>query len=96
MTRKKVSCPPVRARKFELHGDTRVDDYYWLRERENPEVISYLQEENEHVRDFMAGTAEFEECLVEEIKSRIKQTDISVPYRDGPYRYYRRTEDDKD
>ena len=96
MTRKKVSCPPARARKFELHGDTRVDDYYWLRERENPEVISYLQEENEHVRDVMAGTAEFEECLVEEIKSRIKQTDISVPYRDGPYRYYRRTEDDKD
>ena len=57
MTRKKVSCPPARARKFELHGDTRVDDYYWLRERENPEVSSYLQEGNEHVRDVMAEFA---------------------------------------
>ena len=85
--------PPRRPHRLEKHGDVRVDDYYWLRERDNPEVRAYLEAENANVREVMAGTAAFEDRLFEEIKGRIKQTDMSVPYRDGAYRYYHRYED---
>ena len=81
-----------RPHRHEKHGDVRIDDYYWLRERDNPEVREYLEAENAHVRKVMAGTAAFEERLFEEIKGRIKQTDMSVPYREDAYRYYRRYE----
>ncbi|HEX9787364.1 MAG TPA: hypothetical protein VGB09_05020, partial [Candidatus Binatia bacterium] len=63
--------------KLEKHGHVRVDDYYWLRERENPEVIKYLNEENEYAVKALAHTRDFEEKLFEEIKGRIKQTDMS-------------------
>ena len=81
---------PRRPHRHEKHGDVRVDDYYWLRERGNAEVGEYLEAENAYVREVMAGTVGFEERLFEEIKGRIKQTDMSVPYREGGYRYYRR------
>ena len=87
---------PRRPHRLEKHGDLRVDDYYWLRERDNPEVRAYLEAENDYVRQVMAGTAGFEERLFEEIKGRIKQADMSVPYRDGAYRYYRRYEDGRE
>ena len=87
---------PKRPHRHEKHGDVRVDDYYWLRERENSEVREYLEAENAHVREVMAGTADFEERLFEEIKGRIKQTDMSAPYREGDYRYYRRYEDSRE
>ena len=85
-----------RPHRHEKHGDVRVDDYYWLRERDNPEVREYLEAENAHVRKVMAGTAGFEERLFEEIKGRIKQTDMSVPYREDAYRYYRRYEEGRE
>ncbi len=91
--------PPRAARRphrIETHGDVRLDDYYWLRERDNPEVRAYLDAENAYVRDVMAHTAAFEGRLFEEIKARIKQTDMSVPYRDGAFRYFRRYEDGKE
>ena len=75
------------------HGDVRIDDYYWLRERDNPEVRAYLDAENEYLRTELSHTAALQDRLYDEIKSRIKQTDMSVPYRDGDYRYYRRYED---
>ena len=87
---------PRRPHRHEKHGDVRADDFYWLRERDNPEVREYLEAENEHVRSVMAGTAAFEERLFEEIKGRIKQTDMSVPYREDAYRYYRRYEDGRE
>ena len=87
---------PRRPHRHEKHGDVRVDDYYWLRERDNPEVREYLEAENAHVREAMAGTAAFEERLFEEIKGRIKQTDMSVPYREDEYRYYRRYEEGRE
>ena len=87
---------PRRPHRHEKHGDVRIDDYYWLRERDNPEVREYLEAENEHVREVMAGTAAFEERLFEEIKGRIKQTDMSVPYREDAYRYYRRYEEGRE
>ena len=78
---------------LETHGVVRVDDYYWLRERNNPEVTAYLETENEHTRAVMAPTEALQETLFAEIKGRIKQTDMSVPYREGDYTYYTRYED---
>jgi oligopeptidase B len=82
--------------KLEKHGHVRVDDYYWLRERDRPEVVRYLNEENEYAAKEMAHTREFEEKLFEEIKGRIKQTDMSVPYKRDDYYYYVRYEPGKE
>ncbi|MDP2605587.1 MAG: S9 family peptidase [Deltaproteobacteria bacterium] len=82
--------------RLEKHGHLRVDDYYWLRERDNPEMIAYLNTENEYAAKEMAHTKAFEERLFEEIKARIKQTDMSVPYRRDGYFYYTRYEEGKE
>jgi oligopeptidase B len=82
--------------KLEKHGHTRVDDYYWLRERENPEVINHLNEENDYAAKETAHTRAFEEKLFEEIKGRFKQTDMSVPYKRDDYFYYTRYEEGKE
>ena len=87
---------PRRPHRHEMHGDMRADDYYWLRERENPEVVDYLKAENAWTEAVMAHTAQLQEELFEEIKGRIRQTDMSVPYRDGAYRYHVRFEDGRE
>ena len=81
---------------FEKHGHVRVDDYYWLKDRDNPEVIAYLKAENEYSDRIMAHTKPLEEKIFEEIKSRIAQTDMSVPYRRDGYFYYTRYEQGKE
>jgi oligopeptidase B len=86
--------PPVAPRQpveHTLHGDTRVDDYAWLRDRESPQTIAYLEAENAYMEAAMAHTKTLREELYEEMLGRIKQTDLSVPYRDGPFYYYSRT-----
>ena len=91
--------PPVARKKpveLEKHGHRRVDDYYWLRERENPDVIAYLKAENAYTEALMAHTEGLQEALYDEFKARIKQTDISVPYKKGDYFYYQRTEAGKE
>ena len=87
---------PRRPHRLEKHGDVRVDDYYWLRDREDPEVRAYLDAENAWVRGELAHTEALQEELFEEIKGRIKQTDMSVPYREGAYLYHRRYEDGRE
>ena len=91
---------PPRARvaptRLETHGVVRVDDYYWLRERDNPDVTAYLEAENEYTRAVMASTEPLQATLFDEIKGRIKQTDMSVPYREGDYTYYSRYEDGRE
>ena len=82
--------------KLEKHGHVQVDDYYWLRDRENPEVIKYLTEENDYAAKEMAHTRAFEEKLFAEIKGRFKQTDMSVPYKREDYFYYTRYEEGKE
>ena len=82
--------------KLEKHGHVQVDDYYWLRDRENPEVIKYLTEENDYAAKEMAHTRAFEERLFAEIKGRFKQTDMSVPYKREDYFYYTRYEEGKE
>jgi oligopeptidase B len=78
-----------------LHGDVRVDNYFWLRDRANPDVISYLEAENRYADTAMAATRALQETLYQEILGRLKQTDLSVPERRGPYMYYSRTEQGK-
>ncbi|MYH27828.1 MAG: S9 family peptidase [Acidobacteria bacterium] len=87
---------PQRPHRHEKHGDVRVDDYHWLRERDNPEVKAYLEAENAYLREVASATAAFEERLFDEIKGRIEQTDMSAPYREGAYRYYRRYEEGRE
>jgi oligopeptidase B len=82
--------------RLETHGHARVDNYYWLRERDNPEVIRYLNEENDFAARALAHTQEFEKKLFDEIKGRIKQTDLSVPYKRDDYFYYTRFEAGKE
>ncbi|GAI39651.1 unnamed protein product, partial [marine sediment metagenome] len=68
-------------RRLSIHGHTRIDNYFWLRERENQKVIDYLTAENEYTKAVMKDTEELQEKLYEEIIGRIKQTDESVPYK---------------
>ena len=72
------------------HGHTRIDPYYWMREREDPEVIDYLKAENAYTKAVLKDTESLQKTLFTEIKDRIKQDDSSVPYRDKNYHYYRR------
>lgn len=78
-----------------VHGDTRVDDYGWLREKTKPEVTTYLEAENAYTASVMASTKPLQDELYKEMLGRIKETDLSVPYRDGEYFYYSRTEEGK-
>jgi len=72
------------------HGHTRDDPYYWLRNRDNPAVISYLQEENLYTSHMLRETEDLQKDLFDEIVGRIVQDDSSVPYREKNYEYYRR------
>lgn len=78
-----------------IHGDVLVDDYYWLRDKQNPEVMAYLEAENAYSAAGTRHTEALRERLYQEILGRIKETDLSVPYRDGGYWYYTRTEQGK-
>jgi oligopeptidase B len=78
-----------------LHGDTRVDDYFWLREKEAAEVTEYLEAENAYAEERMAPTVELQKTLYDEILGRIQETDQSAPYRKGAFEYYHRTEEGK-
>ena len=82
--------------RLEMHGDVRIDDYYWLRERDDPEVIAYLEAENAYVDEKLGHTNEFQAELFNEIKGRIKQTDVSVPFREGTHLYFWRYEEGKE
>ncbi len=80
------------AKKLEIHGDVRIDNYYWLNDRENPEVIDYLNTENAYYEAKTAHTKQFQEDLFQEMKSRIKEDDESVPYKKNNYYYITRFE----
>lgn len=79
-----------------IHNDTRIDNYFWLNERENPEVISYLEAENAYTESMMQHTETFQKELFEEMKARIKPDDESVPYKLNGYWYITRFEKGKD
>lgn len=77
------------------HGDTREDDYFWLQQKEDPEVIAYLEAENTYANTLLAPTENLQKKLYAEMLGRIQETDLSVPYRSGGYFYYSRTEEGK-
>lgn len=81
---------------LEKHGDVRIDDYFWLRERDNPEVLEYLTQENMYNEQMTAHTKELQENLFQEVKNRIKEDDSSVPYKLNGYWYITRFEKGKD
>jgi oligopeptidase B len=90
--------PPVAKkvpRTSNVHGTTLSDDYFWMRDKKNPEVISYLEAENAYTAAMMKQTTELQERLYKEMLSRIKETDTNVPYPLGGYLYYTRTEQGK-
>ncbi len=87
-------APPVAPRRpvaVTVHGDTRLDDYAWLRDRGDPAVIGHLEAENAYAQAAMAGTRDLQKALFDEIVGRIRQTDATVPCREGAYLYYTRT-----
>src|SRR6266699_7112968 len=92
-----VSAPVAKQTLVEtvLHGDRRVDNYAWLREKENPEVIAHLNAENAHTDAILKPTEPFQEKLYQEMLGRILQTDLSVPYRLRGYLYFTRTAEGK-
>lgn len=95
---KKEMFPPLAERiptRMKIHGDVRIDDYYWLNERENPKVIDYLNAENSYYEFHTAHTKQFQEDLFEEMKARIKEDDESVPYQKNGYYYITKYETGK-
>jgi len=80
----------VRPHRFDEFGTVRIDNYYWLKERSNPEVIKYLEDENAYTKAVMAHTVALQDRLYEEMKGRVLQNDQSVPFREGNYFYYTR------
>ena len=88
------SAPMARtiARVSTVHGETRVDEYSWLRDREDPETLAYLQAENRYTQAVMRHTEELQEQLYQELRGRIKETDLSVPEQVDDWLYYARTE----
>ncbi len=87
---------PVKPHTLEMHGDVRIDNYYWLNQREDQEVLDYLNAENEYYQKLTAHTKPLQEALFEEMKSRIKEDDASVPYKYNGYWYITRYEKGKD
>lgn len=96
MSNQKAPIASIKLTKLEKHGDVRMDNYFWLNDRENPEVIEYLNKENDYYNQMTAGTKEFQSELFEEMKGRIKEDDESVPYLYNGYYYITRYEKGKD
>ena len=97
MSKIEVKVPVAKKipKELKIHNDVRVDDYYWLNERENPEVIDYLNAENDYYESLTSHTKKFQKDLFEEMKSRIKEDDASVPYKKNGYFYITRYETGK-
>ncbi len=90
--------PPVAKKQpkiTKIHGQRLVDDYFWLRDKKKPEVIKYLEAENAYTEAYMKPQEKFTQALYDEMLGRIKQTDMSLPYRLGAYWYYNKTEEGK-
>jgi len=96
--RKNTEAPraPKHPKELIAHGDVRIDPYYWLNDRNDPEVIKYLEAENAYTKAQLQHTEDLQEKLYKEITGRIKQEDQSVPYRENDYYYLTRYEEGKE
>lgn len=93
-----MSNPPIakkEPKKYELHGREFVDNYFWLREKDTKPVLAYLHAENDYTKKMTEHLEDLRETLFHEMKSRIKETDQTVPVKYGNYYYYQRTEEGK-
>ena len=92
-----LSYPTAPKRPYEItqHGQTRIDNYYWMRDRSDPEVLKYLHAENDYLEEIMGHTKSLQETLYAEMKGRIKETDSTVPEKRGEYFHYSRNEEGK-
>lgn len=93
-----AATPPVAKKvphKLEQHGETRIDDFFWIKDKTNKDVLKYLEAENAYTATLLKPTVPFQEKLYKEFLSRIKQTDQDVPVRDRGYWYYSRTVEGK-
>ena len=98
LTAADVPTPPVAKRiphVTKIHGRTLVDNYFWLRDKNNPDVAAYLKAENAYTDAVMKPAEAFQKRLYDEMLSRIKETDVEVPYQQGEYFYYSRSEKGK-
>jgi len=75
------------------HGDERIDDWYWLRERDDPDVREYLEAENSFTEAALAHLAPLRDQIFEEIRGRVRESDAAAPVRHGPHEYFRRTQE---
>ena len=91
MTAPMPPSPPKRRRELTAHGDTRTDDYFWLNERDNPEVLAHLEAENEFLEATLRPLDALRDTIFEEIKARVQETDVSAPAAKGPWEYFTRT-----
>jgi oligopeptidase B len=92
------SRPPVAPRRpheIVAHGRVRVDDWYWLADRDDPAVLAYLEAENQYTDEVLAPTKQLQESLFEDIKGRVRETDAGPPTRHGPWWYFSRTVEGK-
>ncbi|HUV53611.1 MAG TPA: S9 family peptidase [Candidatus Krumholzibacteriaceae bacterium] len=95
MSSPRPPAAPKRPKEITVHGDTRVDEYYWLREKSSPEVTAYLEAENEYTAQVMGHTEVLQRRLYDEMVGRIQETDTGAPVTYGGYLYYTRTEEGK-
>src|ERR1039458_449988 len=96
MSKKPLPTPPIARQchtETQMHEVVLADDYAWLRDKENPDVTAYLEAENAYAEAVLAPLAGLREELYQKMLSHVKQTDVSVPYRDGAWWYYTRTEE---
>jgi oligopeptidase B len=97
LDKQQIPITPPKARQIphemEMHGDVRRDPYYWLKDRENEEVLSYLREENAYTDEVLQPVRQLRGELFEELKGRVKEKDASVPYLSNGYYYYLRYEE---
>lgn len=91
----KAPAPAKRPKDVTVHEDKRIDDYFWLREKDNPEVRTYLEQENAYTESVLAPAKELRAQLFKEMRARIKEDDSTVPIPFRGWRYYSRTEKDK-
>ena len=100
MSKDATPCRPPKALKkaqrLTAHGVTRSDDYFWLNDRDDPRVLSYLRAENDYTEAVLGPWRELRQTLLDEMAARIVPDESSVPYRDGDYEYYRRYEEGRE
>src|SRR5690349_15300020 len=83
---------PKRPKEITQHAETRSDNYFWMRDRQDPEVLKYLHAEQDYLEEIMQHTKPLQDQLFQEMKARIKENDSSAPETDGEYIYYTRYE----